>query len=128
MRRPPELVTSIARETQMHLTRKRIKCTIYGVLSISKLTPGQEGYYERSVAAALYQPEMPDPDLLIRTAGEMRISNFLLWQLAYAEIHVTQTLWPDFDRDALLEAIAEYQSRQRKFGAVPAIPAGVGAP
>ena len=53
MRRPPELVTSIARETQMHLTRKRIKCTIYGVLSVSKLTPGQEGYYERSVAAGI---------------------------------------------------------------------------
>jgi undecaprenyl diphosphate synthase len=81
---------------------------------------------ESTLAGALYQPEMPDPDLLIRTAGEMRISNFLLWQLAYAEIHVTPALWPDFGRENLLEAIADYQARQRKFGAVPA-QSGAGA-
>jgi undecaprenyl diphosphate synthase len=83
---------------------------------------------ENTIAAALYQPEMPEPDLLIRTAGEMRISNFLLWEVAYSEIYVTPTLWPDFGRDELLEAIADFQARQRKFGAVPASPAGVGAP
>jgi undecaprenyl diphosphate synthase len=78
------------------------------------------GIDEQMLASSLYQPGMPDPDLLIRTAGDLRISNFLLWQLAYAEIHVTPTLWPDFSRDHLLEAIADFQARQRRFGAVPA--------
>jgi undecaprenyl diphosphate synthase len=78
-----------------------------------------EAIDETTVAGALYQPGMPDPDLLIRTAGENRISNFLLWQLAYAEIHVTPTLWPDFGREELEAAIADFQARQRKFGAVP---------
>ena len=57
-----------------------------------------------------------DPDLLIRTSGEFRISNFLLWQIAYTELYVTETLWPDFDREELLKAIADYQSRERRFG------------
>lgn len=64
----------------------------------------------------LYTRDMPDPDLLIRTAGEMRISNFMLWQIAYAEIVVSDTLWPDFSRDALIGAIKEYQGRDRRFG------------
>jgi undecaprenyl diphosphate synthase len=59
---------------------------------------------------------LPDPDLLIRTSGEFRISNFLLWQIAYTELYVTETLWPDFDRQELLKAIADYQSRERRFG------------
>jgi len=59
---------------------------------------------------------LPDPDLLIRTSGEFRISNFLLWQIAYTELYVTETLWPDFNRDELLKAIADYQSRERRFG------------
>lgn len=59
---------------------------------------------------------IPDPDLLIRTSGEFRISNFLLWQIAYTELYVTETLWPDFDRGELLKAIADYQSRERRFG------------
>jgi undecaprenyl diphosphate synthase len=59
---------------------------------------------------------IPDPDLLIRTSGELRISNFLLWQIAYTEIYVTETLWPDFDRQELYKAIADYQSRERRFG------------
>jgi len=59
---------------------------------------------------------IPDPDLLIRTSGEFRISNFLLWQIAYAELYVTETLWPDFDKKELLKAIADYQSRERRFG------------
>jgi undecaprenyl diphosphate synthase len=66
----------------------------------------------------LYTHGTPDPDLLIRTSGEMRISNFLLWQLAYAEIHVTETLWPNFDRKAFHVALLDYQQRQRRFGKV----------
>ncbi len=65
---------------------------------------------------ALYTAGMPDPDLLIRTSGEYRISNFLLWQISYSEIYITPTLWPDFGRDAYLEAIREYQKRDRRFG------------
>ena len=68
------------------------------------------------VAAHLGTAGIPDPDLLIRTSGEMRISNFLLWQIAYTEIYVTDTLWPDFREDEFLEAIADYQRRQRRFG------------
>jgi len=59
---------------------------------------------------------MPDPDLLIRTSGEMRVSNFLLWQIAYSELYVTETLWPDFTRTDLLRAILDYQKRDRRFG------------
>jgi undecaprenyl diphosphate synthase len=72
---------------------------------------------EQAFAGALYQPDIPDPELLIRTSGEQRISNYLLWQIAYAEIHVTQTLWPDFRKIHLLEAILDYQQRERRFGA-----------
>ncbi|RLB23386.1 MAG: di-trans,poly-cis-decaprenylcistransferase, partial [Deltaproteobacteria bacterium] len=71
----------------------------------------------RLLVNALYQPEMPDPDLLIRTSGEYRISNFLLWQIAYTEIYITSTLWPDFTREEYLKAIAEFQNRERRFGA-----------
>jgi len=70
------------------------------------------------VADHLYTRDIPDPDLLIRTSGEMRISNFLLWQIAYTEIFVTPTLWPDFNRDELLQILKEYQSRERRFGQV----------
>lgn len=75
---------------------------------------------EADVAAELYTAEWPDPDLLIRTSGELRLSNFLLWQLAYAELYVTPVLWPDFTRDDLLAAIQEYQRRDRRFGRVTA--------
>lgn len=71
---------------------------------------------ERAIAAHLYTAGLPDPDLLIRTSGEMRISNFLLWQIAYAELYVTETLWPDFRRADLLGAILDYQKRDRRFG------------
>lgn len=71
---------------------------------------------EAAVAARLYTAGVPDPELLIRTSGEVRISNFLLWQIAYSEIIVTDTLWPDFGRDDLLEAIVDYQGRERRFG------------
>jgi undecaprenyl diphosphate synthase len=73
---------------------------------------------ETSFAAHLSTAGIPDPDLLIRTSGEMRVSNFLLWQIAYAEIYVTPVLWPDFRRRHLLEAILEYQKRDRRFGDV----------
>ena len=66
----------------------------------------------------LYTRDIPDPDLLIRTGGEFRISNFLLWQIAYAEIHVTNTSWPSFDKKELTEAIYEYQTRERRFGKI----------
>lgn len=78
---------------------------------------------EDAISASLYQPDLPEPDLLVRTAGEMRISNFLLWQAAYAELHVTPVLWPDFTEDDLLTAIADYQTRTRKFGTV--VPEGL---
>ena len=70
------------------------------------------------VAGHLYTRKIPDPDLLIRTSGEMRISNFLLWQIAYAEIFVTPTLWPDFSKEELLQILKEYQHRDRRFGTV----------
>jgi undecaprenyl diphosphate synthase len=73
---------------------------------------------EEAVARRLYTAPWPDPDLLIRTSGEMRISNFLLWQLAYAELYVTPVLWPDFTRRDLFEAILEFQRRDRRFGRV----------
>lgn len=73
-----------------------------------------------AIARHLYTAGQPEPDLLIRTSGEMRISNFLLWQIAYAELYVTETYWPDFDRTALLEAIAAYQKRDRRFGGIRA--------
>jgi undecaprenyl diphosphate synthase len=71
-----------------------------------------------SVPANLYAPDVPDVDLLIRTSGEKRLSNFLLWQSAYAELYFTDTLWPDFDRHALFEALRDYASRNRRFGGV----------
>src|SRR3954454_7837413 len=73
---------------------------------------------EESIRSHLYTAGLRDPDLLIRTSGEMRLSNFLLWQIAYAELYVTDTLWPDFNRTNLLEAIFEFQNRERRFGGV----------
>ncbi len=73
---------------------------------------------ERLIAEHLYTRHYPDPDLLIRTSGEMRVSNFLLWQISYAELVVTQVLWPDFRKAQLIEALEEYARRHRRFGAV----------
>jgi undecaprenyl diphosphate synthase len=73
---------------------------------------------EDMLAQHLYTSGLPDPDLLIRTSGEMRVSNFLLWQIAYAEIFVTETLWPDFSRARLLEALVEFQKRERRYGGI----------
>jgi undecaprenyl diphosphate synthase len=71
---------------------------------------------EQTISERLYTAGLPDPDLLIRTSGEMRVSNFLLWQIAYAEIYVTETLWPDFSRKKLLEALLNFQKRERRYG------------
>jgi undecaprenyl diphosphate synthase len=71
-----------------------------------------------SISRRLYHPDMPDPDLIIRTSGEERISNFLLWQAAYSEFYFTPVYWPDFDRERLYEAIRDFQKRSRRFGAV----------
>ena len=69
-----------------------------------------------TVNRSLYTNGMPDPDLLIRTSGEYRISNFMLWQLAYSELYFTPTFWPDFDKEELYKAIVDYQQRERRFG------------
>jgi undecaprenyl diphosphate synthase len=77
---------------------------------------GPEDVSEESVSERLYAPELPDPDLVIRTSGEQRISNFLLWQSAYSELVFTETLWPDFGHEPLRDALDEYARRQRRFG------------
>jgi len=74
---------------------------------------------EETLARHMYTDGLLDPDLLIRTSGEMRVSNFLLWQIAYAEIFVTETLWPDFNRACLLDAFVEFQKRERRYGGIP---------
>ncbi len=77
---------------------------------------GSKPVDEETISRHLYTANLPDPDLLIRTSGEMRVSNFLLWQIAYAELYVTETLWPDFDRASLLEALLDFQKRERRYG------------
>ncbi len=91
----------------------------------------REGYSadtldESTFASLLYTAGQPDPDLLIRTSGELRVSNFLLWQIAYAEIWVTDALWPDFRLRHLLEAVLDYQKRDRRYGAIGSQPVGAG--
>jgi undecaprenyl diphosphate synthase len=83
-----------------------------------KLDPEQID--EKVFSEYLYAPDLPDPDLLIRTGGESRVSNFLLWQIAYAEIHVTSVMWPDFRKSDLVEAILSYQNRERRYGLISA--------
>jgi undecaprenyl diphosphate synthase len=73
---------------------------------------------EKTIHEHLYEPQMPDPDMMIRTSGEYRISNFLLWELAYSELVFTDVLWPDFRRENLFDAVREFQRRDRRFGAV----------
>ncbi|MBW1781030.1 MAG: isoprenyl transferase [Deltaproteobacteria bacterium] len=83
-------------------------------LQKSEITPGEIS--QQFVSDALYTAGMPDPDLLIRTSGEYRISNFLLWQISYSELYITPTLWPDFGKKEYLEALRDYQMRDRRFG------------
>jgi undecaprenyl diphosphate synthase len=78
---------------------------------------------EKAISRHLYTAGLPEPDLLIRTSGEMRVSNFLLWQIAYAELYVTDTLWPDFNRVELLRAVLDFQRRERRFGGLSETPA-----
>ncbi len=88
-------------------------------LMAEKCVSGQfepEDFSEQLFASHLYTGGLPDPDLLIRTGGEARLSNFLLWQLSYAELYITDTMWPDFKREGLVKAISYYQSRERRFG------------
>lgn len=91
------------------------------VEAISRAVAGRqlapEDITETLFSRFLYTADMPDPDLLIRTSGEYRISNFLLWQLSYTELYMTQTLWPDFGKEEYLRALADYQARDRRFGA-----------
>jgi undecaprenyl diphosphate synthase len=85
-------------------------------VAATKLDPARID--ERTIARHLYAPDMPDPDLLVRTSGEYRISNYLLWQSAYSEFVFTDVLWPDFRRQHLFDAVLEYQRRERRFGAI----------
>ena len=90
--------------------------SIAGKVADGSLTPGMLD--EAVVADHLYTRDMPDPDLMIRTSGEMRISNFLLWQLAYSELYITPTLWPDFTSEEFIDIIKSFQQRERRFGKV----------
>ena len=85
-------------------------------VAAGRLTPEQ--ITAETIAENLYAPDIPDPDLMIRTSGEMRISNFLLWQLSYAELYVTDTLWPDFREEHFKAALEDYENRNRRFGDV----------
>ncbi len=124
-----EATHSTSRNSGIHFN----VCTNYGgrrelVLAAQKLAArsvkgelNPELIDENIFASELFTASEVDPDLLIRTSGERRISNFLLWQLAYAEIHITDTLWPDFDESSLKEALIDYQSRCRRFGGLDRI-------
>jgi undecaprenyl diphosphate synthase len=132
--RLPKHVQTVIDE-QMELTRSNTEMTLNLALSyggraeivravkaiaedalMGKMKP--EAVTTETVAEHLYTKGMSDPDLLIRTGGEMRVSNFLLWQIAYSEIFITKTLWPEFSREELLEIIRDYQKRERRFGKV----------
>jgi len=132
--RLPEKVQEVLHQT-MKATRDNTAMTLILALSyggraeivrmvqevVNKIRHGEvdpDSITAEMVADHLYTRDIPDPDLLIRTSGEMRISNFLLWQIAYTEIFVTPTLWPDFSRDELLQILKDYQSRERRFGQV----------
>jgi undecaprenyl diphosphate synthase len=131
-RRLPRKLVALADETEILTQRNtRLHLTIAlnyggraevvdGVKQLAKLVEkgelDPEDVTAKDISAHLYAPEIPDPDLIIRTSGEKRISNFLLWQGAYAELLFTDTLWPDFRTQQLHDAILEYQQRVRRFG------------
>jgi undecaprenyl diphosphate synthase len=102
-----------ARDEVVRAVREIAREAVAGELEPGSIT-------EETVSARLYTADCPDPDLLIRTSGEQRLSNFMLWQLAYAELYITTVLWPDFNRAELFKAIAEFQGRDRRFGRVTA--------
>jgi len=99
------------RDEIVRAAKKAARDCMEGKLAAEELT-------EEVFSTYLDTDQIPDPDLLIRTSGEMRLSNYLLWQLAYSEIYVTDCLWPDFNREELLEAIRQYNRRERRFGGV----------
>ena len=100
-------------------SRQEIICAIKKLtVKVAKGELNVDEIDESLFSKLLYTRDIPDPDLLIRTGGEFRISNFLLWQIAYTEIHVTETFWPSFDKKELTEAINEYQNRERRFGKI----------
>jgi undecaprenyl diphosphate synthase len=118
---PPDVLEEFdeaERRTAHHSRMDLLTCFNYG--GRAELDDAAQRLCERdaegSIADHLYAPDAPDVDLLIRTSGEMRLSNFLLWQGAYAELYFTETLWPDFDRHALFEALRDYSGRKRRFG------------
>jgi len=98
--------------------RAEIVDAVNAILASRRACEAQVPVTEEELTQELYTASLPDPDLLIRTSGEMRVSNFLLWQIAYAEIFVTDTLWPDFNRTRLLDALVEYQRRERRYGGI----------
>jgi undecaprenyl diphosphate synthase len=118
------MITTAERKTAANTRMTVTVCANYGgrwdiMQAIGKMVaahPGATDFSEEQLAPYLALSYAPEPDLFIRTGGEERISNFLLWQLAYTELYFTDTYWPDFDADALAEAIASYQKRERRFG------------
>jgi undecaprenyl diphosphate synthase len=126
---PKRLIKQMDESTELTRDNKTMTLTIafnYGgraeiVDSVRKLVAdgaGPNDIDEKAISRNLYDPEMPDPDLMVRTSGEYRISNFLLWELAYSELVFTDVLWPDFRREHLFDAVREYQRRERRFGGV----------
>ena len=103
--------------------RAEIVDAFNSLLKKARATPSLAEVDEQQISDHLYTAGLLDPDLLIRTSGEMRVSNFLLWQIAYAEMYVTETLWPDFSRERFLEALLDYQKRERRYGGLGAKPA-----
>lgn len=130
-RRMEEAEELTAADTQMTLAvaldyggRDELVRAVQRLVADVKAGRGPRRIDERAIAERLDEPAMPDVDLLIRTAGERRLSNFLLWQLYYAEVYFTQLCWPDFNRQELFAALRDYQGRRRRFGAVPVDAAG----
>lgn len=124
---PKRLQRHIDESTELTKDNRKLTLTIafnYGgraeivdaVRQIAASDIKPEKITEKTIAKHLYYPDMPDPDLMVRTSGEFRISNFLLWELAYSELVFTDVLWPDFRREHLADAIREYQERERRFG------------
>jgi undecaprenyl diphosphate synthase len=116
--------------------RTEIVDAVNAILARARQTDANVEVTEETIAEHLYTAELPDPDLLIRTSGELRVSNFLLWQIAYAEIWVTDKLWPDFETTDLIESMLDFQKRERRYGGLghaeaepePALVAGPGEP
>ena len=126
-RRVKEELEYAERETEMNKDLTVILALSYSgraeivdaVKKIIRKAPDPEYVTEDTFGNFLYLPDVPEPDLMIRTSGEMRISNFMLWQLAYTELYFTKTLWPDFRREEFLKIIEDYTKRERRFGGIP---------